>query len=419
MALNFDPTKRIKPPSSSVKIFEEPKSENSYEKETRNKELTKPVVQSPLIAEVPPVFSLNVKEEDTGTRNKPVIKTEQSANKALTEPVIEIRNEEEETRNTRNKELTVISETRNAKVIKSEQSTNKAVMENGVFGLEKVSTYQRQILFAIFDEVQANPFEKETRPLNIQQLGRIINIEENQALESLRIVILRLEKAGGLIKTKVKTGRSGWTQYSLPNRIFDELLKERSRTKPVIKDEQSTNKGLTKPVMNSPYSSNLSLKDNNTNTEPDVPEFQLQENLKALGVGQKQLAVLVRENFLTHEEVQASLNHYSHDLAKNLVKVKSANFLFGCMRNKTPYISSNYAEAETRAISQEIARIKQIQAEREELKELKLKEEYEQFLIENPEWLEEIKAGNQFLAKSPAGLLSKMGFEKWREKFNT
>lgn len=418
MALNFDPTKRIKPPSSSVKIFEEPKSENSYDRETRNKELTEAIIPSPLIADVPPVSSLNVKEEDIETRNKPVIKNEQSTNKVLTEPVIEIRNEEMETRNTRNKELTVISETRNTKVIKGEQSTNKAVMEKGVFGLEKVSTYQRQILFAIFEEVQANPFEKETRPLNIQQLGRLINIEENQALESLRIVILRLEKAGGLIKTKVKTGRSGWTQYSLPNRIFDELLKERSRTKPVIKDEQSTNKALTKPVIDSPYSSNYLLKEN-TNTETELPEFQVPENLKALGVGQKPLAVIVRENILSHEEVQASLNHYSNDIAKNLVKVKSANFLFGCMRNKTPYISSNFAEAETRAITQEIARIKQLQAQKEELKELKLKEQYDEFLVQNPDFLEGLKKENQFLAKSPNGLLERMGFEKWREKNNT
>ena len=418
MALNFDPTKKIKPPTSSVKIFEEPKSEVSLKQETRNKELTENLVQPPTIAPTPSASSAPLKELATETRNEPVIKNEQSLNKALTEPVMEIRNEQPETRNTRNKELTAIFETRNVKVIKDEQSLNKAVIENGVFGLEKISTYQRQILFAIFDEVQANPFEKETRPLNIQQLGKLIEIEEKQALESLRIVILRLEKAGALVKTKVKTGRSGWTQYSLPNRIFDELLKERSRAKPVIKDEQSLNKALTKPVMSEPYNSNSFLKEN-TNKEPEVAEFQIPENVKALGVGQKPLAVLVRENFLTHEEVQASLNHYSHDLAKNLAKVKTANFLFGCMRNKTPYISSNYAEAETRAITQEIARIKQLQAQKEELKELKLKEQYDQFLIQNPDFLEGLKKENQFLAKSPAGLLERMGFEKWREKNNT
>jgi hypothetical protein len=61
----------------------------------------------------------------------------------------------------------------------------------------------------------------------------------------------------------------------------------------------------------------------------------------------------------------------------------------------------------------------QIQTEREELKELKLREEYEQFKLSNPNFLEDMKKENQFLTKSPTGLLDRMGFDKWKENLNT
>ncbi len=389
MALNFDPTKKIKPPTSSVKIFEEPKE-------------TKPSSPPPI---EPEQKKVEPKLSQTEVKVKPNPQPNLVQSEAKVEPIVSQRKEalrKVEPKPEPNHEP------------KLSQSRVK-VEPKAVF--EELVGLQRNVLINFF-EMCVRGGSRITPPVAISNLAFALET----TVSAGRKAIQRLEEKGFILRASFKDGRGGWTKYELKEEVYKTLLLSQTSAKvePII--SQSRVKVGTqvepKPEPNVPYSNSSSLKENN-NKEPEIADFQIPENLRALGVGQKPLAVLVRDNFLTHEEVQASLNHYSHDIAKNLAKVKSANFLFGCMRNKTPYISSSYAESETRAITQEIARIKQIQAEREELKELKLKEEYEQFLIQNPDFLEGLKQENQFLAKSPQGLLERMGFEKWREKFNT
>lgn len=392
MALNFDPTKKVKPPTSSVKIFEEPKE-------------TKPVPQ-PIHFEEPKV---EPKLGQTEVKLEPKVKPNPAPmlgqSEAKVEPIISQR-----------KEALRKVEPKPEPIHKPKLSQTEVKVEpKAVF--EELVGLQRNVLIHFF-EMCVRGGSRITPPVAISNLAIAVETTTSAG----RKAIQRLEEKGFIIRATFKDGRGGWTKYEVKEEVYKTLLLSQTRAKVEPNISQSRVKVGTqvepKPEPNVPYSNNSSLKEN-TNTEPVIADFQVPENLKALGVGQKPLAVLVRDNFLNHEEVQASLNHYSHDIAKNLVKVKSANFLFGCMRNKTPYISSSYAEAETRAITQEIARIKQIQAQREELKELKLKEQYEQFLAQNPDFLEGLKKENQFLAKSPQGLLERMGFEKWQEKFNT
>jgi hypothetical protein len=98
---------------------------------------------------------------------------------------------------------------------------------------------------------------------------------------------------------------------------------------------------------------------------------------------------------------------------------KSNNFFFGILRNKTPYISTSFAQDEAKSIQEEITRIKQFQAQRVELKELKLREQYEQFLIQTPNWVDDLKKENSLLSKLPADVFERTGFDKWKEKFST
>jgi hypothetical protein len=249
------------------------------------------------------------------TRNKELIKPKQSTNK----PVMDFEEKPVTEMKTRNKELTGKHETRNVDVIKPKQSTNKPVMDFGDLSFDKVSTFQRKILQVIFQEIQANPFEKETRPLNIQQLGSLLGVVDIKGFESLRIVVLRLEKSGFLIKTKIKTGRSGWTQYSLPNQAFDQLLKISQIEKPVIKDEQSTNKPVTKPVIDS--SSKIVSNINNLSNylEPQNQDWFKELDFSAVSpVGPMQvnssIRAMVKES-LTPETTQEFINRFKSWMA--------------------------------------------------------------------------------------------------------
>lgn len=418
MALNFDPTKKIKPPTSSVKIFEEPKDTRENLKETleatplEHQSNANPTPLNQTISK-----DLDFKESENQNLKKSLVPPEPITPKnngvelVFKETVIGVEKVSEDQLNSVGMVLKKSNGVGLVSEVGSEQCLNTISSTPIEHHLDTIVGREREFLFFIANQCQKNG-SLTTPPLTIEKIKIVLSCSN----DSIKTVVYRLTQKNLLIRDKRKMGRAGWVSFSLPKTIYDQILSQedfRNGVGMVLK--VGSEQGLK-----SLYNSNSSLKENN-NKEPEleIPNFEIPENLKALGIGQKPLAVIVRDNFLTHEEVQASLNHYSHDIAKNLVKVKGANFLFGCMRNKTPYISSNYAEAETRAINQEIARIKQIQAEREELKELKLKEDYEQFLAKNPEWLEELKKENQFLAKSPIGLLSKMGFEKWREKFNT
>lgn len=418
MALNFDPTKKIKPPTSSVKIFEEPKDTKENLKETLGStplshqsntnqtplNLPKPEILESEKVEVPNLEkSLDFVETKTPKKNGVELVSQ--------ETLIGVEKVSKDQLNSVGMVLKKSNGVELVSEVGSEQCLNTIISTPIEHHLDTIVGREREFLFFIANQCQKNG-SLTTPPLTIEKIKIVLSCSN----DSIKTVVYRLTQKNLLIRDKRKMGRAGWVSFSLSKTIYDQILNQedfRNGVGMVLK--VGSEQGLK-----SPYNNNSLLKENtNKEPEPEIPNFEIPENLKALGVGQKPLAVIVRDNILNHDEVQASLNHYSHDISKNLVKVKSANFLFGCMRNKTPYISSNYAEAETRAITQEIARIKQIQAEREELKELKLKEDYEQFLAKNPEWLEELKKENQFLAKSPTGLLSKMGFEKWKEKFNT
>jgi hypothetical protein len=416
MALNFDPTKKIKPPTSSVKIFEEPKDTKENLKETLE---ATPLShqsntnQTPLNQTI--AKDLDFKEAESQSLKKSSVPVEPQTPKnngvelVFKKEVIGVETVSKPAPISVGMVLEKFNGVELVSEVGSEQGLNTISSTPISHHLDTIVGREREFLFFVANQCQKNG-SLTTPPLTIEKIKIVLNCSK----DSIKTVVYRLTQKSILNRETRKMGRSGWVSFSLPKTIYDQILNQedfRNGVGMVLK--VGSEQGLK-----SAYSNNNSLKENN-NTEPEVADFQVPENLKALGVGQKPLAVIVRDNILSHEEVQASLNHYSHDIAKNLVKVKSANFLFGCMRNKTPYISSSYAEAETRAITQEIARIKQLQAQKEELKELKLKEQYDQFLAQNPDFLEGLKKENQFLAKSPSGLLERMGFEKWREKNNT
>ncbi len=322
--------------------------------------------------------------------DKPVIKGELSNNNELIEntnkDLIEIK--------TRNNELIENRKSTNTEVIKQEKRTNKPVMESTQLTLDYVSSYQRDILQVIFQEVQANPFDKETRPLNIQQLGLLMGITENKTLESLRIVILRLEKTGFLIKTKVKTGRSGWTCYTLPNQIFEQILRTNQFAKPVIKGEFIGNNIITKPVI-----TDLSKKESiNNNISFFIPEV-----LKKIGLKETMIKT-------EREDLQDCLTHLAFSVENN--ELKTTNKLataISIINSGKNWVAGKLIEQENLVLEEQQRKINELK----KIKEQQLKNSYEIYKLENPNFIEEIKAQNPFIKNND--IADSVGFSKFQE----
>ena len=271
---------------------------------------------------------------------------------------------------------------------------------------ERIAGLQKQALLLIYEHCQLIG-SRITRPLGVAYFVERLSTSQLNAHN----VLNELVKKNVIRRSDFQRGRGGWTKWEIIEASWNEI--GLNNLSIVLNDRKYIEQTIETPLSSS---NGLNL-EKNTNTEAEAINFEIPEVLRSIGIGNRQLIVIVRDKFLSVIEVQESLQHYAHDVSKNLVK-KSNNFFFGVLRNKTPYISSNFAQDEAKLIQEEIARIKKIQAQRAEFKELKSREQYEQFLIENPNWIEDLKRENSFLAKLPADVFERAGFDKWKEKFS-
>lgn len=272
--------------------------------------------------------------------------------------------------------------------------------------LEQVVGQQKDTLLLIFEHCQMIG-SRITNPLGITYFTERLSTSQLNAHNILN----ELMKKQAIERVSFKNGRGGWRRLKISEPIWNELNQNKSDLNK-FSISLTHRKAIVEPIETALSSSNKDLKE--TNTTKEVIDFEIPENLKNLGVGNKQLTDIVKSQCLSFEEVQNSVNHFAYDLSKGVAK-KNINLLFGVMRKKSVYISSGYSESENKQVEQEIARITALLAQKEELKELQLKEKYQQFLENNPEWLNDLKKENQFYKTAPAGLIEKMGYEKWKE----
>ena len=411
MALNFDPTKRIKKTTSSVKIFEEP---IIAETEIQSLSPAMPKLEVETLTTVPKLEDrpdwLN---NDIKPTNNLLRTTEKPTNETYENQPNNLLKTYEQKKPTNVKPPDTPTNNPRTNLLRT---TEKPTNVNQLVGIQR-TTFLSLVKSAKDFGFLDNSGNRITPPINGNEFAKTTL---NKTYKQTKDTLYHLKLRGFIGVYSMKNGRGGNVQYLIEKEIYQSCLIELNFDKPTNNLLRTTEKPPDTPTnkpTNTALSSNSDL-NNKENTNTENFDFDIPENVKALGVGNRQLAVIVRDNFLSAEEVQQSLEHYSHDVGKNLVK-KSNNFFFGVLRNKTPYISSQYAQGEARAVQEEIARIKQTETEREELKELKLREEYEQFKLSNPNFLEDMKKENQFLTKSPTGLLDRMGFDKWKENLNT
>ena len=171
-----------------------------------------------------------------------------------------------------------------------------------------------------------------------------------------------------------KNGRGGWTNYQLPDEVFQDIFRTTTDTKVVSNSHQSDIKlpsQLPSQLPSSLSSSSSSYINNKETTttggdqEPlfDPTRVQLSpqwlavdlEPLTAIGFTQTHLIQIVSQAKLTPELVQESINHFAFDLRANSkgreLKGPPINFFMGILRKGFPYAApENYLSPQDEAL---------------------------------------------------------------------
>ena len=90
-----------------------------------------------------------------------------------------------------------------------------------------------------------------------------------------------------------------------------------------------------------------------------------------------------------------------------------AAILFGVLRSGKEYISQKYSESLQKELDAELARIQQAEESQKKLAETKLQIQFREFLVKNPNFLEEVREKHKGFVKNQ-DLLEKMAFEEFR-----
>ena len=168
---------------------------------------------------------------------------------------------------------------------------------------------------------------------------------------SAQKTLQRLGKAGLVDRVEFKNGRSGWTRYSLNERIYGEILQSESSDKLRTNLGQSSDKLETQPRTEPRTSAPIVVvkeinSKNTTNTEE--PCFVIPNELLNK-VSRRQLSEFVLDGKISEYDLQLSLDAFAFDLRNKLVSTKYSNnpvgVLIGSIKNNGSYNSAKFVEA--------------------------------------------------------------------------
>ncbi len=224
---------------------------------------------------------------------------------------------------------------------------------------------QRKIVLFVYDECKFMR-DKMTRPLSVEYIANSCQTTKLSAQKTIQ----RLEKKHIILRKNFKNGRGGWTQYELPDSIFQEAWQSETSDKLRTNLGQSQDKLRTEPRTelrtSVPSSSSGSSINNNTTTTRD--EFQTKqtlpeewssidiEPLTEIGFSATHLWQLAQQNKLNPEMVQDSIHAFAFDLRRNnrgssIRKGSPLNFFMGILRNGQPYTPpENYESPQEEAL---------------------------------------------------------------------
>ncbi len=242
---------------------------------------------------------------------------------------------------------------------------------------------QKKLLILVYFSIRRNQFNQ-TEKLSVEYLAQ----SSKSTKYSVRQSIQRLEKKGFINRENFKNGRGGWTVYSIPKSIFQDLLQAETENKVstnLVQTENKVSTELSTKLSTSPHSSSKIKSLKSTTTIDDVDNFLLKHNilipdeLDKVGFRESHLKQILQVTSLSCEEIEESLNHYALDLRNGSVRAGfgKLNLIVGVLKKSNLYVSEAYIAEEQNMLnelanrSQKLKELKNKQAEISLLKKYK------------------------------------------------
>jgi hypothetical protein len=262
---------------------------------------------------------------------------------------------------------------------KSDSITSSKVVANWERLEEKgkffsLSGLQRHITIFIY-ELCRFARDKKTDPISIHQLSD----KCRHTTKTVKNAINRLVKKGILFRNYFKNGRGGWTVYSIPSDIHQEILGMESVSKEIANWEQTGSKlaaKLTSKLV-ADASSSSGIDYINTTTTGDLENSKLDnlgadwlkidiEPLSKIGFTKTHLMQIASQNKISTPIVQDSIYAFAFDLQENdkakSIKGDPINFFMGIVRNGKPYTPpGNYESPQDKAMRVYRERMREIE----------------------------------------------------------
>ena len=246
------------------------------------------------------------------------------------------------------------------------------------FPLSKIIGQQKTLLFFLYHECKKARTEN-TEALTLEYISSCTGIAKIVAKNTLQ----RLEHKDCITRKEYKNGRGGWTKYALRNDIFLDMLS-------LEKEPQMENKVGAKPRANPPPSSSISslvvTREDLKTSLPEGWDDVIWNNLSKIGFVREHLHQLCKNENLTPQIVQDSIDAFAFDLEENgkadKIKGSPLAYFIGILRKGIPYTPpENYESPETLAFRRYVEHRERQKAARENLE----KRNYE---LDLDDWIE-------------------------------
>ena len=201
---------------------------------------------------------------------------------------------------------------------------------------------QRAIIIFIYNECKIAR-SKTTESLTLEHLSMALKA----SCGCIKTTIQRLEAKGVVGRVEFKNGRGGWSKYTIPDLLFQELLQYESNNKLVTNWKQTDNVLVYQPTKQPTTSSDSNISINTITTLPeDLKQIDCSP-LAETGFNESHIIQIHREYIqkpelvLSAEIIQNSIHALAFDLKHNSVVFRQppAVLLVSVLKKGKPYSS--------------------------------------------------------------------------------
>ena len=249
----------------------------------------------------------------------------------------------------------------------------------------ELSGLQKTLIHLLYQECKISR-SKTTGNLTLEHISSSTKHLKN----TVKITLQRLERKNLIKRISYKNGRGGWTQYSLDDSIFRDLLQHETDNKLSTNWVQTGNKLGTQPSTQPSTSASSSSSSYNiiNTTTTKLPEEWLKidlEEASSFGLTQNHLFQLYRTGGYDPKIIEDSIRHFCFDLEHNKkaksIKTNPLSYFMAILKRVGVYAApDNYESPRDRALRLYVEKEKIVQ-------EKKAAIEKECFNLEFEKWL--------------------------------